>query len=52
MFSDVLTMTPNVTSLGNVCWMRGSMASTFSAIATELAPDCFWTIIIAPCSPL
>ena len=51
MFSEVFTITPSVTSEGNVFWICGSMASTFSEIATELAPDCFCTMIIAPCSP-
>ena len=51
MFSDVFTITPRVTSEGRVFCICGSICSTFSEMATELAPDCFCTMIIAPCSP-
>ena len=52
MLSEVLTMIPSFTSLGNDFCNCGSISITFCEIATELAPDCFCTTIIAPCTPL
>ena len=44
-------MTPSLTSEGRFFCSLGSICITFSEICTELAPDCFWMIIMAPCSP-
>ena len=50
--SEVSTITPNLTSLGKFFCNLGSASITALEISTEFAPDCFWTIIIAPCTPL
>ena len=52
MLSEVSTMMSSLTSEGRRFCRRGSISSTFSEISTELAPLCFWMIIMAPFSPL
>ena len=52
MLSEVLTITPNFTSLGNDFCKRGNCFITALEILTELAPDCFCTTIMAPWRPL
>ena len=52
MLSEVLAMMPNSTSEGSSCCSSGSMSITFWEMLTELAPDCFCTMIMAPRWPL
>ena len=51
MLSDESTMMSSFTSEGNVFCNSGNFARTRLAICTELPPDCFWIVIIAPCWP-
>ena len=51
MLSDVSTIIPSSTSEGSLFCSFGSSARTASAMATELPPDCFCIMIIAPCWP-
>ena len=51
MFSDVSAMIPIFTSEGRRFCNSGKASRTALAIATELPPDCFWMMIIAPCWP-